>query len=277
MAPEDQTFCDVAPSDATAIWRLAIPGKRQERDERRAGFALSRRMERARARPGAAGHWEMAVTKACLWPWRCGIRCAARRRFNAQEPAGTAARGNSERRPQGVRESTKANVEASMRRPESSRRWWAICWRGAGPAHEKGSSQLPPNEHGALVLCTCVCDATQTNVLTIPIPSTSTPTPTPTPTPTSQTPQKPKPTHRATLKPAGPAPAPPQFLIDTAANRRKPPTRARRPLAARPAQARTKPAQLMPHYSVQPTLLHRTAEKERKEEKIRGDDMASRP
>lgn len=38
------------------------------------------------------------MSKACLWLWRCAIRCAARRRFIVQEPAGTAARGNSERR-----------------------------------------------------------------------------------------------------------------------------------------------------------------------------------
>ena len=33
VSQKHQTFCKVAPTDATAIWRLAIQGKRQAREE----------------------------------------------------------------------------------------------------------------------------------------------------------------------------------------------------------------------------------------------------
>ncbi|KAK7187304.1 hypothetical protein PSPO01_06534 [Paraphaeosphaeria sporulosa] len=70
------------PSDATAIWRLAIRGKRQARGGRLAAVDHSRRM-------GARRRWTsqraIVVPKACLGPWRRAIRCAARRRFKPQE------------------------------------------------------------------------------------------------------------------------------------------------------------------------------------------------
>jgi hypothetical protein len=52
LRPEDQTFCTVASTDATAIWRLAIPGKRQARGGGQPAAAACRRM-RALAGLGA--------------------------------------------------------------------------------------------------------------------------------------------------------------------------------------------------------------------------------